>query len=597
MQSIYQMIPPVIIKAVNSPKLSALRKRCDEIQRSTTHQISIAFGVAALFTLMAALACLKRPDLLPNNLQSVAVAGWALCGLTVGFTAAAGVSFFAWRHHRALLTMQLGALITQMERQCSLKVILRWWSKVQKVSDIPGSFKDLTIKIAESTELTMQDARTYLKALEGASRLVGAFRRDHVFASILGVPVFGQPVIEGPAREAVSSSVEVSLSQADDEAGRVVTSMPDGSRGTVEITAPTDATERPVIYLRDERPDVAPVVEPGLEQEPVPVKQEAPAFALTPAVQQQAAESNPVKASKVVSIDSARPVAKPQARQVLAAEPVGYSYEQVSPRQLPQVTAKLESIDEARGWGESHCVRVSLYGGLPSAWPSDQEVRRAFAAMKETDWHTYLVVTTAPAKVQAVANDILRSAPNIWVGTPVAKQEDIARRVPALCQLNASVKFVHATVNQPLNFLPFATCKSCDHASDGECGVCGGSGYLLQWILAGGGSGPSASPVHTKAFLSLMEQGKRFGHFAFTGWGDWVHEDELRQGDASVFVDAVEQSMNKKLESRLCEGGGYAFRIGVVRPVRKLNGRYHNGSPKTNARVVDTMFPSMGQEA
>ena len=105
--------------------------------------------------------------------------------------------------------------------------------------------------------------------------------------------------------------------------------------------------------------------------------------------------------------------------------------------------------------------------------------------------------------------------PNVWLGTSVEDQATADTRIPLLLQTPAAVRFVsYEPALGPVDFTRWTTKRSdgawlccecclgdrCDddrHCDRRSCHVCKSSGALpagLDWIIAGGESGPGARP-------------------------------------------------------------------------------------------------------
>lgn len=541
----YEIIPKEIMAAVDKARIDSIRSVCEELDDRAAKQLPFYLALAAAAVFLLSLLCIMRPDALPAALSWLARAGWALSGLTGGLSVAAAACFYAWRQRERMLLSQVSVLITRMERQCPVRVVLRWWSKARSVADIPATYKDLAVRILETKQLNVSDARLYVKVLDGASRIVGAYRRDYMFAKVLGLPLPGQAAMPSP---------EMVDAQGADTAPAIVEAAPAPS------PAPSPEPEAPLAATAEElvAPETAPVAAP---------------VALKPLAEVVHIHSRASRVEKATELT-----------------PSNFHVATTSARELPSAAMDIKAPESVLGWADSHLIRLSVYSGLPHAWATDDQVRAAFQVMRKASWHTFLVMTPHPKKLAEVTHDLIGGTSHVWLGVNITQQEDVAQRVPALCAIKAAVRFVHVSARDPIALEPFAGCTSCKGAHDPECAACKGTGYLLNWVITGGASGPSAAPTHASVYRNLRAQAAKFGHFSFTGWGDWVHEEELRAAGEGVFLEAVESSMNKKLESARCKGGGYAFRLGAQRPTKTLDGVLHVAAPLTRARRADSVF-------
>lgn len=124
-------------------------------------------------------------------------------------------------------------------------------------------------------------------------------------------------------------------------------------------------------------------------------------------------------------------------------------------------------------WRDPRLVFVNSMSDLFHARVPDGFIRDVFAVMADTPRHTYQVLTKRPRRLAHLAGG-LPWPPNVWMGVSVENatslwRTDELRRVPAV------VRFVSA---EPL----LGSLEALD--LDG-----------LQWVIAGGESGPGARPL------------------------------------------------------------------------------------------------------
>jgi protein gp37 len=117
--------------------------------------------------------------------------------------------------------------------------------------------------------------------------------------------------------------------------------------------------------------------------------------------------------------------------------------------------------------------------------------------------------------------------PNVWLGTTVENQEEADRRIPHLLSVPAPVHFLWC---EPL-LGPVDLSNTRSSLSEGgswrDVLECGDSGRLpsIDWVIAGGESGPGARPSHPDWFRSLRDQCQAAGAaFFFKQWGEWWPE-------------------------------------------------------------------------
>lgn len=123
--------------------------------------------------------------------------------------------------------------------------------------------------------------------------------------------------------------------------------------------------------------------------------------------------------------------------------------------------------------------------------------------------------------------------PNVWLGTTVENQAEAYRRIPHLLAVPAARRFLSC---EPL--LEDLDLSRIQARSEDGC-LFGGS--RIDWIIAGGESGPKARPSHPDWFRSLRDQCQDANvAFHFKQWGEWLDhataldtfgDDDPRVGD------------------------------------------------------------------
>lgn len=191
--------------------------------------------------------------------------------------------------------------------------------------------------------------------------------------------------------------------------------------------------------------------------------------------------------------------------------------------------------------------------------------------------------------------------PNVWLGVSAERQREADERIPELLATPAAVRFVSA---EPLlGALDFAT-----PLYRGEAGVTM-RGYLrdyaepddfhhhatkLNWVIAGGESGPHARPMHPHWVQGLRDQCQAAGvPFFFKQWGEF-HPSDQHEPDTEARKRTPETiHFDGRREFRPAEqfhliGGkepGWAgmCRVGKKAAGRLLDGVEHSEFPKVPA--------------
>jgi protein gp37 len=150
--------------------------------------------------------------------------------------------------------------------------------------------------------------------------------------------------------------------------------------------------------------------------------------------------------------------------------------------------------------------------------------------------------------------------PNVWLGVSVEDQKRADERIPLLLEIPAAVRFLSC---EPL-LGPVDIAK---WLVPDECG-CGGYDpafrNCINWVIAGGESGPNARPMHPDWARSLRDQCVAAGGpFFFKQWGEWEA--------GTIFVHPGDHTS---------EGGQIMHRSGKKRTGRLLDGREWNEFPQ-----------------
>jgi protein gp37 len=172
---------------------------------------------------------------------------------------------------------------------------------------------------------------------------------------------------------------------------------------------------------------------------------------------------------------------------------------------------------------------------------------------------------------------------NVWLGTTVEDQENANKRIHHLlgCRDLARVLFLSCEpLLGGLEIEPFLSldatecCPGCDEIGC-NCGA-------IDWVIAGGESGPEARPTDPEWFRSLRDQCQTAGvPFHFKQWGEWVpsDHDSVKMSDNEVCPwndkprsDVIDTKQRDNSNTVMC-------RVGKVRAGRLLDGVTHNGFP------------------
>lgn len=173
---------------------------------------------------------------------------------------------------------------------------------------------------------------------------------------------------------------------------------------------------------------------------------------------------------------------------------------------------------------------------------------RLWGLIEETPLLDWLILTKRPQNISKMAPWENEWPDNIWLGTTVENQKFADLRLPHLLKHRAKVRFLSC---EPL--LGEIDLKKWMKPKPRK------KLYGIDWVIAGGESGPSSRPMHPDWARSLRDQASAAGAaFHFKQWGHWVPTEIVtpEQRKAVIDLDGVEMvGMGKKGAGRYLDGG------------------------------------------
>ncbi len=180
---------------------------------------------------------------------------------------------------------------------------------------------------------------------------------------------------------------------------------------------------------------------------------------------------------------------------------------------------------EAGAAGERRRVFCASMADVFEDHPQVMEPRaRLFSLIEQTPALDWLLLTKRPENINLMAPwhgepGMYHGWPaNVWLGTSVENQEQADIRIPELLKVPAAVRFLSC---EPL-------LGAVDITTNGylSAGWAGATLPGIDWIIAGGESGPGARPMHPAWVRSLRDQCIAAGvPFFFKQWGEWAPYD------------------------------------------------------------------------
>ena len=255
-------------------------------------------------------------------------------------------------------------------------------------------------------------------------------------------------------------------------------------------------------------------------------------------------------------------------------------------------------------WTKPRRIFVNSMGDLFHESVPDEWIDRVFAVMALCPQHTFQILTKRSWRMREYCGDIEGSyniataildllidrkidgkitdesnpladeradddpalkkwpLPNVWLGVSAEDQARADERIPDLLAIPAAVRFVSAEpLLSALDLVPYLSphfqSESADFPKLGE----------LDWVIAGGESGPSARPMHPDWARSIRDQCQDARvPFFFKQWGQWAPWDDdnwslpdgwddVEAHDKAITIDGVEfLSVGKRRAGRLLDG-------------------------------------------
>jgi protein gp37 len=282
-------------------------------------------------------------------------------------------------------------------------------------------------------------------------------------------------------------------------------------------------------------------------------------------------------------------------------------------------------------WRKPRKVFVNSMSDLFHDGVSDEFIASVFSVMAATPQHTYQVLTKRHGRMRSLLGSaafrtmvgiqyvfgaevpddaparLAWPLPNVWVGVSVEDQKRADLRIPALLDTPAAVRFLSCEpllgpVDLTRAVIPMGSERG--HgltASYVHTKQCCERLHGIDWVIAGGESGPGARPMHPNWARQLRDQCeiagvpfffKQFGDYGLVprGWreeGPWPDEPGVTVADDGTvyqpgdltydppgprYGEAVRANHHRAHLTAM-------YRVGKNEAGRKLDGREHTAFP------------------
>jgi protein gp37 len=223
-------------------------------------------------------------------------------------------------------------------------------------------------------------------------------------------------------------------------------------------------------------------------------------------------------------------------------------------------------------------------------------ILEVFQMMGKASQHTFQILTKRPERMLAFYKWACENAgldfdsikpdqaftSNIWVGTSCEDQKTADERIPFLIKVPAEVRFLSCEpLLGPINLREIDKTKLVGRgrplcwidALDAHP-ISSPTKPFINWVIAGGESGPKARPVHPDWIRSLRDQCKAANvPFFFKQWGEWIDNQNM---PTEVWKGSYKQHLF---------GSGYftteVWKVGKSKTGNLLDAVQHFEFPKT----------------
>jgi protein gp37 len=292
-----------------------------------------------------------------------------------------------------------------------------------------------------------------------------------------------------------------------------------------------------------------------------------------------------------------------------------------------QVRFNEQWLDQPLRWRRPRLIFVCAHGDLFHEAVPDEWIDKVFAIMalsfvtRDDDGHTFQVLTKRSARMRAYLLDpktpirvslqmkALKPGlmgentpprwplPNVWLGVSAEDQQRADERIPHLLATPAAVRWVSAEPllgELDLRDIPWPSDRrrfpETDDISDARSALSLIGGTRLDWVVAGGESGPGARPMHPAWPRAIRDQCAAAGvPFFFKQWGSWA-PFELRPFRGGADMPHLPSGATINLRHRKVHHFQYEHQgmvlVDKADAGRLLDGRTWDEMPKTAAGEV-----------
>lgn len=266
-------------------------------------------------------------------------------------------------------------------------------------------------------------------------------------------------------------------------------------------------------------------------------------------------------------------------------------------------------------WKTPRGIFVAAHGDLFAEGVTDYQLDQIFSVMAMAHQHVFFVLTKRPERMRGyvralparassvaaaganiwggvdpdavydwIAENIQHALPNVWLGVSVEDQTRADSRIPVLLDTPAAIRFISAEpLLGPVDFYRV----SADMPGENHPWKNGPILQGIDWVIAGGESGPNARPMHPDWARTLRDQGAEAAvPYFFKQWGNWTDHEPGKIGDHTPYALANDGTLYKLTDLAYPDGPSRAAAIAADHDKAHLTTVY-NTTKKSAGRLLD----------
>lgn len=259
-----------------------------------------------------------------------------------------------------------------------------------------------------------------------------------------------------------------------------------------------------------------------------------------------------------------------------------------------------ELLEQPLHWKRPRKIFVNSMSDLFHEKMQTEWIDQIFAAMLVCPQHTFQILTKRPERMRNYLSTVgarqiephmqrLRAGygrldwpwRNVWLGVSVEDQKTADARIPVLLQTPAAVRWVsYEPALGPVDFSAWPKRVWLRVVGDDGSAERG----RIDWVVAGGESGPGARLAHPAWFRTARDQCQAAGvPFFFKQWGEWLNSTQLVPVFTSAELDKAIFDSHRVRRGPDNHNAGLDdlyFHVGKKRAGRLLDGREWSEFPK-----------------